>query len=184
MSEYHEVTGTEAMGYLATKPTIIVTTLHESGVINAGVFGAYTNLSPSQVGAAISTGSHTYENILREEKYVINVPRAEIVDALSILADSLPEDKSEVYEAGLCTRDGVVLDVPSICQCAAAVEMRFQQEIPIGHHSFLIGECVGGWIKEEYLDDDGKIDIFAAEVIKDFKYPKPLYVLPGKVIEG
>ena len=31
---------------------------------------------------------------------------------------------------------------------------------------------------------DGKIDIFKAKVFKDFKYPKPLYVLPGEVIEG
>jgi len=42
---YREVTGAEAMGYLATKPTVIITTLHESGVVNGGVFGAYTNLS-------------------------------------------------------------------------------------------------------------------------------------------
>ena len=44
---YHEVRGDEAMGYLSTKPTMIITTLHESGIVNAGVFGAYTNLSPT-----------------------------------------------------------------------------------------------------------------------------------------
>ena len=47
-----------------------------------------------------------------------------------------------------------------------------------------IGKVQGGWIKEEFLDTDGKIDIFKAKVFKDFKYPKPLYVLPGEVIEG
>ena len=52
---FKEVRGTEAMGYLATRPTMFITTLHESGVVNAGVFGAYTNLSPSQVGIAIGT---------------------------------------------------------------------------------------------------------------------------------
>ena len=34
------------------------------------------------------------------------------------------------------------------------------------------------------FDLDGKIDIFKAKVFKDFKYPKPLYVLPGEIIEG
>ena len=48
----------------------------------------------------------------------------------------------------------------------------------------MIGKCVGGWIKEEFLDTDGKIDIFKARVVKDFKYPKALYVLPGEVVEG
>jgi len=37
---YKEVTGPEAMGFLSTKPTMIITTLHASKVVNAGVFGA------------------------------------------------------------------------------------------------------------------------------------------------
>lgn len=184
MTEYYEVTGTEAMGYLATKPTMVVTTRHESEVVNAGVFGAYTNLSPRHIGAAISTTSDTYSNILRDEQYVINVPNVDIVDKLSVLAESIPTDRSEVEEADLTLRNGVVIDVPGIAECVAAVEMEFQEELPIGHHSFMIGECVGGWIKEQYRDEDGKIDIFEAQIVKDFKYPKPLYVLPGDVVQG
>ena len=65
---YKEVRGKEAMGYLSTKPTMIITTLHDTGVINAGVFGAYTNLSPDQVGIAIGMGSHTYANALRSSR--------------------------------------------------------------------------------------------------------------------
>jgi flavin reductase (DIM6/NTAB) family NADH-FMN oxidoreductase RutF len=181
---YHEVTGTEAMGYLSTKPTMIITTLHESGVVNAGVFGAYTNVSSRHVGVAVATSSDTYANIMRAEKFVINVPGADIVETLAVLARPIPADRSEVDEAGLSLRDGVTAEVPSIVECVAAVEMRFEREVPIGHHSFLIGECAGGWIKEQFLDADGKIDIFAARVVKDFKYPKPLYVLPGEVVEG
>jgi flavin reductase (DIM6/NTAB) family NADH-FMN oxidoreductase RutF len=55
---------------VATKPTIVITTRHASGVVNAGVFGAYTNLSASQVGVAIATSSHTYKNILRTGEVV------------------------------------------------------------------------------------------------------------------
>lgn len=184
MTDYHEVAGTEPMGYLATKPTMVVTTRHESGVVNAGVFGAYTNLSPSQIGMAISTDSDTYSNLLREEECVINVPGADMVESLEVLAQSISSDVSEVDEAGLSLRDSVVGGVPSIRECVAAVEINFEQEVPIGHHSFMIGECAGGWIKREYRDEDGRIDIFAARVVKDFKYPKPLYVLPGEVVEG
>ena len=181
---YREVKGSEAMGYLATKPTVIITTLHDSGVVNAGVFGAYTNLSPSQVGAAISTGSHTYKNILEQGEYAINVPGAELVKTLRILASSLPPSSSELDEAGLSAKDGITIDAPSIAECAAAVEFRFEREVEIGHHSLLVGRCTGGWIREEFLGSDGGIDIFKARVITDFKYPKPLYVLPGDVVEG
>lgn len=181
---YKEVKTAEAMGYLATKPTMIITTLHASKIVNAGVFGAYTNLSPSQVGAAIASDSHTYANILRTREFVINVPGADLVKTLAILASDIPPERSELDEAGLTVKKGIVLETPAIAECAAAVEFRFEREVPIGLHRFMIGQACGGWIRSDCLDADGKIDIFKARVLKDFKYPRPLYVLPGEVIEG
>ena len=181
---YNEVTGTRAMGFLATKPTMVITTRHASGVVNAGVFGAYTNLSASQVGVAIAKSSHTYANILARSEFVINVPGADLVKAIKVLADDMPEDTSEVAEAGLSLKDSLTGSTPAIAECQAAVELKFDQEVPIGAHSFLIGKVQGGWIRTTAQDTDGKIDIFSARVFKDFKYPQPLYVVPGDVIEG
>lgn len=181
---YKETRSSEALAYLSTRPTVIITTRHASGVINAGVFGAYTNLSPTQVGVAIWTGSHTYGNILRSGEFVVNVPGADIVKTLAVIADHIPETRSEVTEAGLSCKDGITVETPSIAECQAAVELVFEREVPINHHSFPIGRVTGGWIRESALDADGKIDIFKARVVKDFKYPEPLYVLPGDVVEG
>ena len=181
---YKEVIGSEAMVYLSTKPTMIITTQHESNIINAGVFGAWTNLSPSQVGIAIGTSSHTYANIIRTGEFTINIPGANIVKTIKILADNIPPDKSELDEAGLTAKNGITIKTPSIAECAAAAEFIFDKEVPIGHHNFVIGEVRGGWIKKEFLDTDGKIDIFKANVIKDFKYPKPIYMTPGPVVQG
>ena len=181
---FKHVTDKSAMGYLSTKPTMIITSLHESKIVNAGVFGSYTNLSPTQIGVAISITSHTYANIIRAGEFAINVPGADIVKTLKIIADNIPIDKSEVDEAGLTVKEGITIDTPSIAECIAAVEYKYDKEVPIGHHNFIIGSVKGGWIREEFLDTDGKIDIFKARVVKDFKYPKPLYVLPGEVVEG
>ena len=181
---YKETTGNKAMGYLSTKPTMIITTLHELGIVNAGVFGAYTNLSPTHVGIAIAKRSHTYSNIIRSGEFVINIPGSDIVKSIKVLADKIPPDRSELDDAGLFVKDGITIKTPSIAECAAAVEFVFDKEVPIGHHSFVIGQVQGGWIKEKFLDSDGKIDIFKSKVFKDFKYPKPLYVLPGEIIEG
>ena len=181
---YKETRGNEAMGYLSTRPTMIITTRHASGVLNAGVFGAYTNLSPTQVGVAIWKEGHTYGNILRSGEFVINIPGADIVKTLAVIADRIPETRSEVTEAGLTGKDGITVETPSIAECQAAVELVFEREVPVNHHGFLIGKVTGGWIREDVLDADGKIDIFKARIIKDFKYPEPLYVLPGEVVEG
>ncbi len=181
---YREIQSSRALRFLATKPTVIITTRHASGIVNAGVFGAYTNLSSSQLGAAIGTGSHSYANILREGEFVVNVPGADIVKALAIIADSIPETRSEVEEAGLTLKDPVAGKTPAIAECQAAVECVFEQEVSIGYHSFLIGKVIGGWIREAVMDEDGGINIFKARVVTDFKYPAPLYVLPGEVVEG
>jgi flavin reductase (DIM6/NTAB) family NADH-FMN oxidoreductase RutF len=181
---YRECRGSQAMGYLATKPTMIVTTRHASGVVNAGVFGAYTNLSATQVGIAVAKGSHTYRNLLRDGEFTINVPGADLIGALATLADNLPESVSEIEAAGLTCRNGVVIGTPSIAECQAAAEFVFEREIPVGTHHFMIGKNVGGWIRESALDRDGRIDIFKARVFKDFKYPEPLYVLPGEIVRG
>ena len=181
---YTETRNKTAIGYLSTKPVMIITTRHASGIVNAGVFGAYTNLSPEHVGTAIATTSHTHANILRDKEFVINVPGADLVKALAILADSIPETRSEVDEAGLTLKDPIVLHTPSIAECQAAIECEFDKTVTIARHEFVIGKVRGGWIRTDVLDPDGRINIFKARVMKDFKYPQPLYVLPGEVAEG
>ncbi len=107
-----------------------------------------------------------------------------IVKSIKILADRIPENQSELESAGLTAKNSITTNTPSITECVAAIEFVFDQEIPIGDHSFVVGEVKGGWIREELLDTDGKIDIFKAKIFKDFKYPKPIYVVSGEVIEG
>ena len=54
---------------ITTHPLIIVTTLHDNGVTNAGTFGSYCNLSGTELGIATGKPSHTYGNIRRTEDY-------------------------------------------------------------------------------------------------------------------
>ena len=171
---YKEVTGSRAMGFLATKPTMIITTQHASGIVNAGVFGAYTNLSATQVGIAIARSSHTYTNILERKEFIINVPGADMVKAIAVLADDIPEETSEVEAAGLSLKESITGTCASIAECQAAVEMVFDREVPIGAHSFLIGKVQGGWIRETALDSDGKIYVFKVRELKEFKYTQPI----------
>lgn len=184
MGTYKEVRDKSAIRFTSTRPTMIVTTLHASGVVNAGVFGAWTGLSGEHLGTAIHNESHTYANILREKEFVINIPGADLVKTLAVLADEIPPEKSELDEAGLTAKAGITLKTPSVAECQAAVELVFDREVPMGEHSLLVGRVTGGWIRESCLDEDGRLNIFKARVVKDFKYPKPLYVLPGEVIEG
>jgi len=181
---FEEVTGSAAMAFLATRPTMIITTQNESLGLNAGVFGSWTNLSLREIGAAVSTQSDTYANMRRTGEFVVNIPGAGLVEKLALLAEALPPLESEVERAGLTQRPPITGQTPSIAECAAAVEFAFSREVEVGHHSFMIGRCRAGWIRGEFRDNDGRIDIFKAKVVRSFKYPLPLYHLPGEVLEG
>ena len=178
------VRGSAAMKFLSTRPTMIVTTLHESGVVNAGVFGSWTNLSASQIGAAVSTGSDTYANVLRSGEFTVSIPGADIVSSLATLASDIPPEVSELDEAGLTAAEPLEISVPGVAESAAAVEFRFQREVEIGSHSFLIGEALAGWAKQDLLDESGRLDLWKAKVLRSFKYPEPLYHLAGAVVRG
>lgn len=179
-----EIYGAEAIQFIVTKPTMIITTRHESGIVNAGVFGAYTNLSAEHIGVAVSTRSHTYANISRDKQFVINIPGVDLVKKLTVMAAPLPPEKSEIDQADCSVREGMLIPVPSIAECLAAVELELVNEVPVARHHFMIGRVLGGWVRSEVCREDGGLDVHKANVIKDFRYPEPLYMLPGEIVDG
>ena len=179
-----ELEKSSAMRLIVTRPVIIITTLHPNGVVNGGAFGAYTNLSPTEVGLVIGKPSDTYHNIKRTNEFVINVPGADLADSLAVFASDPGKDVSEVEEAGLTLEPGKKISVPHIKECPAAVECRYVKEMPIGYHNLIVAEVLLGFVEEDLLDDEGHFDVVRAKVMHGTKYPKPEYVLFGEKIIG
>ncbi|MFH1707821.1 MAG: flavin reductase family protein [Planctomycetota bacterium] len=173
-----------AMRMLATAPVMIITTRHASGIVNAGVFGAYAGISGDQVGAAIGAESHTYANIKREGRFVINIPGRDIVAAVRIIAGNVPPSRSELDAAGLTASTGQTFPVPHINECVACLECEFEQELDIGYHRFVIGKVTGGAGDDRYMDQDGRLDVIKAGVFHTHRYPEDRYVVFGEEITG
>jgi len=179
-----ELEKSKAMRLIVTRPVVIITTLHANGVVNGGAFGAYTNLSPAEIGLAIGKPSDTYQNIKRTNEFVINIPGADLVDTLSIFASDPGKDVSEVQEAGLSLEPGKEISVPHIKECPAAIECRYVKEMPVGYHNLVVGKVLCGFVEKDLLDDEGHFDVVKARVLHGTKYPKPEYVLFGEKIIG
>ena len=172
---------TKATSLCRTRPCMIITTLHENGVVNAGTFGAYTNVGPRQIGIAIGKGSDTYRNIKRAGEFAINIPPIEHAAALEVCGGNTPHDQSELDLAGLTTEPASEVKVPLIAECVANIECRFWKELEIGYHSFVIGEVLCGHLAENLVDSDGAIDVVKARVAFDIRYPEPVYAVLGEV---
>lgn len=169
-----------AVSLCRTRPTMIITTLHENGVVNAATFGSYTNLGPQEIGVAIGRGGHTYRNIKREGQFVINIPTHGQIAALEICGSNTPETESELDKAGLTTSPPIKIRVPVITECVANVECEFWKEVEIGHHIFVMGKALCGHLEEEFQDKDGAIDVVKARVPFNIRYPEPLYSILGQ----
>jgi len=161
------------------RPCMIITTLHESGIVNAGTFGAYTNVGPKEIAIAIGTPSHTYQNIKRTGEFVINIPNQDQSGALEICGEDLPPDTSELDEAGLTATPAEQVKAPLIAEFPANIECQFWKETEIGYHSLVIGKVLCGHLEEEFLDKDGAIDVIKARVPFGIRYPEPIYAVLG-----
>ncbi|NOZ19845.1 MAG: flavin reductase family protein [Planctomycetes bacterium] len=161
------------------RPCMIITTLHESGGVNAGTFGAYTNVGPKEIAIAIGMPSHTYQNIKRTGEFVINIPNQDQAHALEVCGESIPPDKSELDEAGLTTAPADRVKAPLIAEFPANIECEFWKETDIGYHSLIIGKVLCGHLEEDLLDKDGSIDVIKAKVPFCIRYPEPLYAVLG-----
>ena len=169
---------------IVTRPVMIITTLHESGVLNAGVFGAYTNISPTKIAVAVGRGSHTYQNVKRSGEMAINIPPAELASKIEVFADNMPSTESEVEKAGCRPFASEHISVPGIEECVAIVECRYVAEMDAGYHSLVVVEAVGGHVEEDVLDAAGRVDVLKARIFHSVAYPEPVYAQFGEVFRA
>ncbi|MCM8815264.1 MAG: flavin reductase family protein [Candidatus Omnitrophica bacterium] len=161
------------------RPIIIIVTLHPDGTPNAGTFGAYTNVSATEIGIAIGKPSHTYKNIKAKGELTINVVTKPIAQAAEICGQDIPASRSEIDEAGLTIEPSKKVSPPIIKECVANIECRYLKEIEINYHSFVLVGCIAGHIEEEFIADDGGLDVVKSQAIFNIGYPEPLYAILG-----
>ncbi len=160
-----------------TRPCMIITTLHENGIVNAGTFGSYTNAGPQEIAIAIGSSSHTYTNIKRTGEFVINIPHIGIAQALEICGGNVPITESELDKANLTTEPADEIKTPIISECVANVECKYWKELKVGYHILVLGKMICGHLDKRYVDEDGSIDVVKARVPFSIRYPSPIYAV-------
>ena len=178
------VPANQCMRLIVTRPVMIITTLHENGVLNAGVYGAYTNVSPTEMVVAIWTGSHTYQNILRSRQFAVNVPPASLAPKLAILAQRVPPSRSELEEAGLTSLPCERIEPEGIAECVAVIECEFATEFDVGAHSLIMGRALGGRVEEDVWTGEGRLDVVKAGICHCVAYPDPIYASFDRVFRA
>lgn len=188
------------LGAVAPRPIAFASTIDKAGNINLSPFSFFNVFSanppimifsPSRRGKN-NTTKHTYENVLEVPEVVINIVNFAIVQQASLSSTEYEKGVNEFIKSGLTPIDSDRVKPPRVVESPVSFECKVKQVIPLGDQggagNLVICEVLLMHIKDEILDEDGKIDQSKLDAVARmggdyycrahgdaiFKVPKPL----------
>jgi len=152
------------IGLVAPRPIAWVTSMDETGRLNAAPFSAYNYLctDPPIVGMGVTnrpdarfTPKDTASNIRRTGEFVINVVTDDLIEKMNICATDFPAGVNELEMAGLTTAPSSVVKVPRIAEAHAALECREFTTMEIGRSRIILGRVVAMYVEDRFVDPAG-----------------------------
>ena len=144
-------------GSVVPRPIALITSLDEQGVVNAAPYSFFNLVGgdPILVAVGISegdSGKDTGRNIAALGEFVVNLVDFSMADAMNICAINFPAGQSETEIARLETAPASLVKVPRLLASPVSLECREHTTLRIGNNRVVIGEVVGAWIKDEFVD--------------------------------
>jgi flavin reductase (DIM6/NTAB) family NADH-FMN oxidoreductase RutF len=152
------------IGLVAPRPIALVTSMDESGMVNAAPFSAYNYLctDPPVVGLGVMNRpggefvpKDTARNIRRTRQFVVNVVTEDLAAAMNICATDFPAEVSEIEMAKLETEPSQLVKVPRIKQAHAALECEEFTSMEIGNSRIILGKVLAMYIEDQFVDPAG-----------------------------
>ena len=141
------------------RPIAWVTTVNESGSVNAAPFSYFQLMGEDPALAVLGIGRRpdgsakdSFRNIRRAREFVINIVTESNAGAMNLCATDFPEGVSEVEALGLATEPSVLVKPPRLSISPAQIEGRELQTLLIGNTQIVIGELLAVHIRDEFID--------------------------------
>jgi len=109
---------------------------------------------PMLVGVAIAKKHFSNELISKSGEYVINIPDAGLVSAVTYCGSVSGRDEDKFGKSGLTAVPGKKVAVPLIDECFAHLECKVVDKVEIGDHTLFVGEVLAASAKEGFLNSD------------------------------
>ena len=160
-----------------------ISTLSPDGKPNLAPYSQFTNLTfdPPYVAVSINQGhlqnrKDTTENIEQTGEFVYNMVTYDLREAMNITAAEFPPDVDEFEAAGIEKAASILVKPwrvaasPIQFECIYMQTLRLPGNGRVGTADIIIGKVVGVHIKDEFMMDDGKIDIVAIKPLARMGY--------------
>ncbi len=146
-------------GVVVPRPIALVTSVSPSGLVNAAPYSFFNLLGSDPPVVALGVGDRksgegkdTASNIETSREFVVNIVDESLASAMNDCAVDFPANWSEIETLGLETTPGQVVRVPHLSGAPASLECRFHSTLHIGRNRIIVGEVVGLWVRDEFVD--------------------------------
>lgn len=164
------------IGSIIPRPIAFVTTLSQSGILNAAPY-SYFNIvaaNPPLISISVQRKNgqpkDTARNAIASKAFVVHISDESYIEQINITAASLPPEESEVALAGLTPIASEKIIIPGIAEARIRMECVLEQALPLGGGEgspacdLLIGRIVCFHI-DEALYENGRIDAVALKPV-------------------
>ena len=174
-------------GCIVPRPIAWVTTVSESGLVNAAPFSAFTFLSnkPPLIGVSIGRKlgqlKDTARNIIGTKEFVVNIGTEEALEPLHFSADEYEAQESEPELLGIDLQPSRYVRAPRIACAPVSLECKLVAQHHFGEYNtcLYVGRVELFRVSEELLSD-GKIDSVALRPIG--RLGGPVYAKLGEIV--
>jgi len=138
------------LGYatrLVNHSPVSLITVAAKGQVDIVAVGWLTPLSvqPPLIGIAISPRRYSHDLIRRAGEFVINIAQADMLKQVEYCGSISGEADDKFKAAGFTPGEPRRVSVPLINECFAAIECGLVEVLPLGDHSFFVGQALTVW---------------------------------------
>lgn len=165
------------LGAIAPRPIAFASTTDAQGNVNLSPFSFFNVFSAKPPILVFSparrvrdnTSKHTLENVLETREVVINIANYDLVEQMSLASTEYDHGINEFVKAGLTPEASVLVKPPRVLEAPVAFECKVNDVISLGPEggagNLVICEVLLIHVKDEILDETGKIDPFKLDAV-------------------
>jgi len=146
-------------GVVVPRPIALVSSVSAGGVINVAPHSFFNLLGSDPPVVAIGVGDKptgegkdTARNIEERGEFVVNIVDEHLAGAMNDCAVDFPAGWSETQVLHLETASSQLVCVPRLAPAPANLECRHHSTVNIGRNRIILGEVVGLWLRDEFVD--------------------------------
>jgi len=146
---------------IVPRPIALVTTLGETGVVNAAPFSMFNMLGEEPPIVMISINrlqdghlKDTAANIVRTGEFVVHISDEAMAEQMHRCGERLPPDVSELAAVGLTTLPSNAVQPPRIAQAPVAFECTLWETLETASRQIFIGQVRWLHAREGLIDTE------------------------------